>query len=248
MQEYQLRLNLAMSVLNNNHEDFTKKLNQRITQHKKNLAFEKAKHLTTYIQNINIIFDIIQTHIHQAIQLRNSASTNLLLQQNNILKQLQDFLQIPYKIQTIDCFDVSHCQGTYIVGSCVRFTNGILDKNNIRRFMVKTITKQNDYAALQEIVSRRYKNQANIPDLIFIDGGKGQLNAIQSLFPNANCASLAKKEEILYSRAIPRGKHLDIHSGVGKFFMQLRDHAHRNAVAYHRLKKKKQYASNDTTS
>jgi len=69
-----------------------------------------------------------------------------------------------------------------------------------------------------------------------------------SLFPNANCAILAKKEEILYSGAISRGKHLDIHSRVGKFFMQLRDHTHRNAVTYHRLKKKKQYVSNDTTS
>ena len=108
-----------------------------------------------------------------------------------------------------------------------------------RHFKIKTLTEQNDYAALQEIITRRYKNRDNLPDLIVIDGGKGQLSAAQHVLPDAQIVSLAKREEILYGPQFPQGIHLDLQTNVGKLFIALRDYAHHFAVSYHRLKRKK---------
>ena len=113
------------------------------------------------------------------------------------------------------------------------------DKNNFRRFKIKTMQTQNDYAALQEIVSRRYRNPEEIPDLIMIDGGKGQLSAAQAVMPNGTIISLAKREETVYSNTLPEGKKLDIHSPVGQLLIAIRDYAHHFAISYHKLRRKK---------
>ena len=94
---------------------------------------------------------------------------------------MQELFHLKKPPHTIDCFDISHFQSRYIVGACIRFTNGVPDKNNFRRFKIKTFKEQNDYAALQEVVARRYKNPADIPDLVVIDGGLGQLHAIEKI-------------------------------------------------------------------
>ena len=141
--------------------------------------------------------------------------------------------------RSIDCFDVSHFQSTALVGSCVRFYDGIPQKNAFRRFKIKTLTEQNDYEALKEIVSRRYKNQDELPDLVVIDGGKGQRNAVLPLLKNSTCVSLAKREERLFSDSYPEGYVLDVHTPVGKLLISLRDYAHHFAITYHRLLRSK---------
>ena len=80
-------------------------------------------------------------------------------------KKVQELFHLEKAPATIDCFDISHFQSRYIVGACIRFTNGVPDKNSFRRFKIRTLKEQNDYAALQEVVTRRYKNPAEIPDL-----------------------------------------------------------------------------------
>ncbi len=154
------------------------------------------------------------------------------------LEDLQQLLDIPTPISTIDCFDISHFQSKSIVGSAIRFTNGSPEKNKFRRFNVVSITQQNDYAALQEIVSRRYKN-GDFPDVILIDGGKGQLSSVQKIVPGHICISLAKKNELLFSDLHPQGVPLDIHTPMGKLLIELRDYAHHFAITHHRNKKKK---------
>ena len=152
------------------------------------------------------------------------------------LTELQSLLQLSTTPHTIDCFDISHHQGKNMVGSCIRFTDGKPDKNKFRRFKIKTVEQQDDYACLQEIVSRRYRNPNDIPDLILIDGGKGQLHAIEKLFPHAECASLAKREETLFSRRIPHGTTISVHCPAGQLLIALRDYAHHFAITYHRKK------------
>ena len=142
---------------------------------------------------------------------------------------------------TIDCFDISHFQSNAIVGSCIRFTNGKPDKKAFRRFAITTLVQQNDYAALYEIVSRRYKDQKNLPDIVLIDGGKGQRNAVLSLLPITVCISLAKKEELLFCDAYPEGIHLDLKRQSGKLLIALRDYAHHFAITYHRLVRSKKF-------
>ena len=88
-------------------------------------------------------------------------------------------------------------------------------------------------------MQRRYKNKDDYPDLIVIDGGKGQLNAVQHVLPDASLVSLAKREETLYGPQFPDGIVLDVHTSVGKLFIALRDYAHHFAISYHRLQRKK---------
>ena len=114
-----------------------------------------------------------------------------------------------------------------------------MDKNNFRRFKIKTLQTQNDYAALQEIISRRYRDTTQIPDLVVIDGGKGQLSTAQAVLPNATIISLAKREETVFSNTLPEGKKLDIHTGVGQLLIAIRDYAHHFAISYHKLRRKK---------
>ncbi len=149
-------------------------------------------------------------------------------------KALKNLLKLKIEPYTIDCFDISHKQGMHMVGSCVRFTNGKPDKKNFRHFKIKTLSQQNDYAALREIVSRRYKDTQDLPDLILIDGGKGQLNAVQSLFPQSEFASLAKQEETIFSNRIPEGRKLSLKTAVGQLLIALRDYTHHFAISFHR--------------
>ena len=173
-------------------------------------------------------------------ELRTSGISSTLKSPNETARaEFIEAFERPKQIKTIDCFDISHFQSSYLVGSCVRFSNGVPDKNNFRRFKIKTLQTQNDYAALQEIISRRYRDTAQIPDLVVIDGGKGQLSAAQAVLPNATIISLAKREETVFSNTLPEGKKLDIHTGVGQLLIAIRDYAHHFAISYHKLRRKK---------
>jgi excinuclease ABC subunit C len=165
---------------------------------------------------------------------------------------LQTMLNLACPPRIIDCFDVSHTQGMYIVGSCVRFTNGLPDPSGFRRFRIKTLTGQDDYAALQEIVLRRYTSTKGtiIPDVILIDGGKGQLSAALEIIrdlehlKNSVCISLAKREERIFTQFDTPGAEgikLDMQTAVGQLLIALRDYAHHFAISYHRLLRKKNF-------
>ncbi len=243
--EYIFRLGLTMDVLKNKHNDFINKIEKKISEYNQQFAFEKAKHLHEYLDNLDAIFHTIGTHyspqkfadeIFVATTPKPVTTTGNL----DLAQKIKDFLHLDGLVHTIDCFDVSHFQSRYLVGSCVRFTDGIPDKNKFRRFSIKTLEQQNDYAALQEIVQRRYKDPDELPDLIIIDGGKGQLNAVQAVLPKAHCGSLAKKEERLYSKHFPGGIQLDVKTDVGKLIIALRDYAHHFAISYHRLRRSKE--------
>jgi excinuclease ABC subunit C len=241
---YLFRLGLAMDVLKKDQVHFRKCLEEKIREYNKTLAFEKAKHLTDYISHIDAIFSTINTAFSQEkyadqIIMATIQRPSVADMPPDIDLRLQQFLKVDYPIRTIDCFDISHFQSKEIVGSCIRFTNGVPDKDKFRRFKIKTLEVQNDYAALQEIVLRRYKDRQDLPDLIFIDGGKGQLSAVQAVLPESTCASLAKREETLYSTMHPDGIVLDMQSAVGKLLIALRDYAHHFAISYHRLRRKK---------
>ncbi len=244
--EYLFRIELAKQVLRKQDKTFITMIQEKIAQYNKELAFEKSKHFAEYLDNVHTIFETIATKfapekfaadIFAAI----TPTVHVAQTHPHVGRELSALLGIATPISTIDCFDISHFQSRSIVGSCVRFTDGKPDKNKFRRFKIQSLTQQNDYAALQEIVSRRYKDTADIPDLILIDGGKGQLNAVRSLFPDAQIASLAKREETLFSTHLKDGITLDVKTDIGKLLIALRDYAHHFAISYHRLRQKKTF-------
>ncbi len=241
---YLFRLDLAKDVLTNRDKEFIKKIKNEITRLNHVFAFEQAQRLSKYLENVEFIFHTIRTKysaFNYAPEIIAATSPHPIIDSDYdaVTKELSTMLGISGIINSIDCFDISHFQSNEIVGSCIRFTKGKPEKDKFRRFKVKTIQVQDDYAALAEIVSRRYKEGDDLPDLILIDGGKGQLNAVQHLFPHAHFASLAKREERVFSNHTPDGVVLDIHTGIGKLLIALRDYAHHFAISYHRFSRSK---------
>lgn len=242
--DFQFRIELAKDVLRKDHKKFLKNLDAKIREYSADHAYEKAKQLRDYRENFETIFATIDTHFSQAKFADQifSITTPAPLgtkPDESLASAVQELLHLQKPAHAIDCFDISHFQSSAIVGSCVRFLDGVPDKNKFRRFAVRSITQQDDYAALREIVERRYKDGNDWPDLILIDGGKGQLNAVKLVIKNTESACLAKKEEIIYSDRLPNGVHLDVKKPAGKLLIAIRDYAHHFAISYHRLKRRK---------
>lgn len=241
IEDYKIRLNLAMNTLKQDQESFRITTLEHIKQYSAQQAYEKAKTLHEYLINLDAIFYTLKLRFSPqkyAAQLSAATIPGAIAQGTDLAGQVQQFLGLANPVATIDCFDISHFQSNCLVGSCIRFSYGIPDPHNFRRFKIKTLLEQNDCAALAEIVSRRYRDPDDLPDVILIDGGKGQLHAIENIINNTPCISLAKKEELLFCSRYPEGVHLDIQSSAGKLMIALRDYAHHFAIEYHRKKKR----------
>ncbi|MBP6869286.1 GIY-YIG nuclease family protein [Candidatus Babeliales bacterium] len=245
---YLFRLNLARQILDNQHEQAIEQISHEIEINNKNLNFERSAHLVKYQQSLQAIINTLKTlHTTKLSNLPTYAqdfdtSNQKLIDKHasniDLLSALKNRLglkKIPY---TIDCFDISHMQSQSIVGSCVRFLNGKPDKKKFRHFGIKSLIEQNDYAALCEIVGRRYKKIEDFPDLIIIDGGKGQLNSTKHLAGPAEIISLAKREETIFFPDQEKTIVLNIHQATDRLILQIRDYAHHFAISYHRKKQK----------
>ena len=161
---------------------------------------------------------------------------------HNGVKQLKDALGLSHAPVHIEGFDIANIQGTDPTGSCVVFKNGEPDKSNYRMFRVRIKATPDDYAMMNEVVYRRYfgvlQRNDPLPDLVLIDGGKGQLNvalkALEDLgLDNLAVAGLAKRNEILFTRDKPDGITLDWNSPGLHLVQRVRDEAHRFAQRYH---------------
>ena len=155
------------------------------------------------------------------------------------LVELQRILEISHVPKIIDSFDVSNLGTSIAVGSCVRFLNGKPDKSYYRRFRIKTTSAQNDFAMIEEIVRRRYtraSNESDFPDLILIDGGKGQLHAAMRALTKMRlripCISLAKENEEIYTTHSTVPVVLSNRSTGLKILQATRDEAHRFGLDY----------------
>ena len=141
----------------------------------------------------------------------------------------------------IECFDISHIQGTNTVASMVVFEDGIPKKSAYKKFKIKTLKEgvPDDFAAMREVVTRRYKNHPEImPDLVIIDGGKGQLSAVCGILEEINVSfdivSLAKRIEEVFVPNKSKSILFPVSSSALYLFQRVRDEAHRFAINYHR--------------
>ena len=192
------------------------------------------------------------------------------------MTEVQEALSLPRMPNRIECYDISNISGTDAVGSMVVFKNGAPSKQHYRRFKIKTVDGPDDFAMMREMLQRRFKRMAkqdyhspetepeaeaeaeaadnaweNVPDLILIDGGKGHLSAVQTVFMEMGIstdkvplASLAKQEEEVF---VPHSQEPMIlpRNSQGLFLVQrVRDEAHRFAITYHqKLRSKRQTQS-----
>ncbi|MBS1620080.1 MAG: excinuclease ABC subunit C [Bacteroidetes bacterium] len=172
-----------------------------------------------------------------------------------LLKQLQDTLKLPAIPSHIECFDNSNFQGGSPVSAMVCFKNGEPSKSDYRHFNVKTVTGINDFATMKEAVYRRYKSvlEENMPfpQLVIIDGGKGQLNAAIEAFKELNASSkttligLAKNEEEIFFAGDKESLKLPFDNESLRLVRRIRDEVHRFGIGFHRKKRSEHTFKNE---
>jgi excinuclease ABC subunit C len=170
--------------------------------------------------------------------------------EKRIMAQMKKDLRLSEAPVHIECFDNSNIQGTHPVAACVVFKNGKPSKKDYRKFNIKTVTGPDDFASMEEVVYRRYKRMKEegqtLPNLIIIDGGKGQLSsALKSLDQlglrgKIAIIGIAKRLEELYYPNDPIPLYLDKKSETLKIIQQLRNEAHRFGISFHRDKRSKE--------
>ena len=166
-----------------------------------------------------------------------------------VLEQMQHDLQLPATPVHIECFDNSNFQGSYPVSAMVCFKDGVPSKKDYRHFNVKTVQGINDFATMKEVVTRRYKRlqleQQPFPQLVIIDGGKGQLGAALEgirelgLQGQMTVVGLAKNEEEIFFPGDQQSVKLPYNSDSLKLIRSIRDEVHRFGITFHRNKRSK---------
>ncbi|MFH0739291.1 MAG: excinuclease ABC subunit C, partial [Candidatus Omnitrophota bacterium] len=162
------------------------------------------------------------------------------------LKSLAGLPNLPYRIEA---FDVSNIQGKLASGSMVSFYKGRPNKDNYRRFRIKSVSGIDDYKMIAEVVSRRYSRlndeRLKFPDLILIDGGKQHLlvalRELEKLKLNIPLISIAKDKENIYIQNKDYPVKLEADTPALNLIRRVRDEAHRFAISYHRLLRKKKF-------
>jgi len=188
----------------------------------------------------------------QAVMKNPAIRTNRIL--NTIKKDLR-LKELPVKIE---CFDNSNLQGSFPVASCVVFKNGKPSKKEYRHYNIKTVEGPNDFASMEEIVYRRYKRlleeKTPLPQLVIVDGGKGQLSSAVKVFDNLNLRGkialigIAKKLEEIYFPGDSIPVYINKNSETLKVIQHLRDEAHRFGITFHRDKRSKAFITSELNS
>jgi excinuclease ABC subunit C len=225
-EDYGRNIRSIRMILDGRKDDLYKSLYKDMEELAKNKEFEAASKVRDQIRAIGALYS-------------SSGDKNYFKE----AEQLQRALDLPKIPERIECFDISNIMGNQATGSMVSFFNGKPDKNNYRRFKIKTVKGIDDFQMIAEVVRRRYTRLKNenkmFPDLILIDGGKGQLasavDELKKLGVDIPIASLAKQEEELF---VP-GKRSSVilaKDSLGlRLVQRVRDEAHRFALKYHRL-------------
>ena len=201
-------------------------------------AGDKKKLLELSEKNVNYFIEELKRK--KMLQLEGKTDK----EKQKVLLQLQSDLHLANLPEHIECFDNSNLQGSYPVAAMVYFRNGLPDKSQYRKFNIKTVSGINDFASMKEVVGRRYKRltkeEISLPQLIIIDGGKGQLNAAVegleelNLMGKTTIVGLAKNEEEIFFPGDKQSIKLPWDSESLKLIRRIRDEVHRFGITFHR--------------
>ncbi|HEX6916239.1 MAG TPA: excinuclease ABC subunit UvrC [Chitinophagaceae bacterium] len=204
---------------------------------------DRKKLLDLSLKNV----EYYQEELHRKKILQLEGSTDK--EKKKVLYQLQQDLQLSELPLRIECFDNSNFQGSFPVAAMVCFIDGVPSKENYRHFNIKTVEGINDFASMKEVVFRRYKRivaeESTLPQLVIIDGGKGQLNAAVEalealgLRGKMNIVGLAKNEEEIFFPGDLASVKLPWDSESLKLIRRIRDEVHRFGITHHRNKRSK---------
>lgn len=199
----------------------------------------------------NVFYYVLEKKKSSALQKHETSAERILKTAQNDLR----LKEIPFHIE---CFDNSNLQGTNPVAACVVFKNAKPAKRDYRHFDIKTVEGPDDYASMEEVVYRRYKRMLDenekLPNLIIIDGGKGQLSSAVKALNKLNLAnqlpiiSIAERLEEIYYPGDPVPLYIDKNSETLKLIQRLRDEAHRFGITHHRNKRNKEMSVSELDS
>lgn len=217
--------------------------NRQMIVESKNQEYEKAKEIRDRLFAINSMSErVTVTQI-------NIEEINQYVLKTDALQELKQVLKLKNLPTIMECFDVSNTSGTNPVASMVKFSNGKPDKNGYRRFKIKTVKGINDFAMIYEAVFRRYssiiRKNEKFPDLIVVDGGKGQLasaeTALNELGIFIPLISLAKQNEEIFVMGKSQPIILSKNMLALRLLQSIRDEAHRFAITFHKQLRAKEF-------
>lgn len=247
--EYQKRVKEVCLFLEGKQKRLLYRLYQEMKRASYQLNYEKAAKIRDKIKSIEEILASSKLYFNSKENKNGYLLKKIKEVEDNEIKMgeraiydLKEKLNLKILPERIEAFDISNIQGELAVGSLVVFEKGRPKKNDYRRFRVKRVKDINDYAMLQEITERRYRRLLSegkkLPDLVLIDGGKGQLVAVNRILNKLNIKlpiiSLAKREEEIFK--IGDNKSIILSSDSEALFLvkRIRDEAHRFAITYHK--------------
>jgi excinuclease ABC subunit C len=283
-EEYREQVEAACEFLKGHSREALKALEEEMKSAAGKLDFERAAHLRDMV-------DHLRTTLKPARRFRRGRGAPSTLKPLEDLQELGEVLHLGYPPFLMECFDISNISTTHCVASMVRFKDGVPDNANYRRYRIKTVVGQDDFASMAEVVRRRYsrillearqalgdegadmtqetpleamrrlsreddekrgaggkrKRFVRLPDLVIVDGGKGQLSsAVKELrrlgLHDLPVIGLAKQHEEIYRPGVPEPLILPHEMGALRLLQRIRDEAHRFANAYHQLLMKRRMA------
>ena len=228
--EYAKNIENIALILEGKTEALIRKLSQEMNLKSKEQKFEEAAKIRDKIKALSAISQ--------------SPSSSIVVNEIEDLKNLLKLNKLPLRIEA---FDISNIFGREATGSLVSFYKGFADKDNYRRFRIKTVDRIDDYKCLREVIHRRYlrliEEKLPLPDLILIDGGRSHLSVadkeIKKLGLNIPLVSIAKDKENIYTENKSKPIRLDLDTPALNLIRRVRDEAHRFAVSYHHVLRRK---------
>lgn len=239
--EYRKDIARLRKFLDGNRKSLLKEMVAEMEEASKNLRFEQAARLRDELKMLESIHDRGDLDKHEQPEV-------FYVDPKKGLAGLQKIFKLPLAPRTIEGVDIAHLGGTETVASLVQFIDGLPFKPGYRRFRIREVQGIDDYASIHEVVSRRFKRLTDegdvFPDILLIDGGKGQLGKAVQAFEAQGITpplllSLAKKEELVYRMGEPEPVKISRHAFALRLLQYVRDESHRFAQHYHHLLRRK---------
>lgn len=238
-QEYRKNINNIIKFLQGKQSNHIKRLEKEMKEYSKNQDYEKATQVRDRINDLKYVGQEIDFTYYDDIQ---SYESKREIVRKESFKYLSLELGIP-SLTRIECYDISNISGKFGYGSMVVAQNGVIERSEYRIFRIRESDKPNDYKMLREVLERRFKDKENLPELVLIDGGKGQLSSIKDILPKGiTLMGISKGRYLKRAGSIQLDEFwiykseevLRIELDTPQILIDLRNEAHRFAISYYR--------------